>query len=108
VMIVNVFHAGDGNLHPNLCYDRTDLALAERVFAAGREIIQVCVAAGGSISGEHGIGTDKLEFMPLIFDQATLDLMCDVRGVFDPDGRANPGKVIPVRACREWRAGGFR
>jgi len=108
VMIVNVFHAGDGNLHPNLCYDRSDHALTERVFAASREIIQVCVAAGGSISGEHGIGTDKLEFMPLIFDQTTLDLMCDVRGVFDPDGRANPGKVVPVRACREWRAGGVR
>jgi glycolate oxidase subunit GlcD len=107
VMIVNVFHAGDGNLHPNLCYDRSDEALAERVFAASREIIEACVAAGGSISGEHGIGIDKMEFMPLIFDQATLDLMCDVRGVFDPSGRSNPGKVIPVRACREWRAGGF-
>jgi glycolate oxidase subunit GlcD len=106
VQVVNVFHAGDGNLHPNICYDRRDPDLAARVHAASREIVEACVAAGGSITGEHGVGTDKLEFMPLIFDDSTLSAMCDVRRVFDPEDRANPGKVVPLRACREWRAGG--
>jgi glycolate oxidase len=54
------------------------------------------------------VGSDKLEYMPLLFDDTTLTAMCDVRQVFDPDGRANPGKVVPVRSCREWRAGGAR
>lgn len=106
VTVVNVFHAGDGNLHPNICYDRADPALVERVRRASREIMEACVAAGGSITGEHGVGSDKLEYMPLIFDEGTLAAMCEVRRAFDPDGRANPGKVVPVRACREWRAGG--
>ena len=106
VMVVNVFHAGDGNLHPNICYDRNDAALAERVGLASREIMAACIAAGGSITGEHGVGSDKLEYMPLLFDATTLETMCDVRRVFDPHGLANPGKVIPVRSCREWRAGG--
>jgi FAD/FMN-containing dehydrogenase len=61
-----------------------------------------CVAAGGSITGEHGVGSDKLEYMPLIFDRESLGAMCDVRRVFDPDQRANPGKVLPIHACREW------
>jgi len=108
VEVVNVFHAGDGNLHPNICYDRRDPDLVRRVRAASRAIMAACVAAGGSITGEHGVGSDKLEFMELIFDPTTLSAMCDVRRVFDPTGCANPGKVIPVRACREWRAGGVR
>jgi glycolate oxidase subunit GlcD len=107
VMVVNVFHAGDGNLHPNICYDRSDAALVERVRHASRAIMEACIAAGGSITGEHGVGTDKLEYMPMLFDETTLGAMCDVRRVFDPDGRANPGKVIPVHSCREWRAGGI-
>ncbi len=106
VTVVNVFHAGDGNLHPNICYDGRDEALVARVRTAGREIMLACVEAGGSITGEHGVGSDKLEYMPMIFDDATLSLMCDVRDAFDPSGRSNPGKVIPIRACREWRAGG--
>jgi glycolate oxidase subunit GlcD len=106
VTVVNVFHAGDGNLHPNICYDRHNPALVERVGHVSREIIAACVAAGGSITGEHGVGIDKMEFMPLQFDATTLAAMCDVRRAFDPDGQANPGKVIPVRSCREWRAGG--
>jgi glycolate oxidase subunit GlcD len=106
VTVVNVFHAGDGNLHPNICYDRSDTALVERVEHVSREIIEACVAAGGSITGEHGVGTDKMRYMPLMFDEATMDLMCDVRRAFDRDGRANPGKVVPVRSCREWRGGG--
>ncbi len=104
--ICNVFHAGDGNLHPNICYDGRDAELTERVRAASREIMQACVDAGGSITGEHGVGSDKLDFMPWIFDATSLRMMCDVRRVFDPAGRANPNKVVPVFACREWRAGG--
>ena len=107
VTVVNVFHAGDGNLHPNICYDRRDAALVARVQRASRAIMETCVAAGGTITGEHGVGSDKIDFMPLIFDPATLSAMCDVRRVFDPEGRANPGKVIPLRSCREWRAGGI-
>jgi len=106
LMICNVFHAGDGNLHPNICFDGRDAAQAARVARASRAIMAACVAAGGTITGEHGVGSDKLDFMPLIFPPATLELMCAVRGVFDPEGRANPGKVVPVRHCREWRAGG--
>jgi len=106
LMICNVFHAGDGNLHPNICFDGRDAALTARVAQASREIMTACIAAGGTITGEHGVGRDKLEFMDLLFPPETLRMMCDVRGVFDPGGRANPGKVVPVHRCREWRAGG--
>jgi glycolate oxidase subunit GlcD len=104
--ICNVFHAGDGNLHPNICYDRRDADLTRRVHAASREIMATCIAAGGSITGEHGVGSDKLEYMPHLFDPPTLAAMCDVRQAFDPHRRANPGKVVPTRYCREWRDGG--
>jgi glycolate oxidase subunit GlcD len=104
LLISNVFHAGDGNLHPNISFDRHDPALAERVQAACREIMAACVAAGGSITGEHGVGSDKIDYMPLIFDPETLAAMRAVRRAFDPAERANPGKVVPVHACREWRA----
>jgi FAD/FMN-containing dehydrogenase len=103
--ISNVFHAGDGNLHPNISFDRRDAALLARVHAANRDIMAACLAAGGSITGEHGVGSDKLEYMPDAFDAETLGAMRAVRRVFDPDERANPGKVIPLRACREWRRG---
>jgi FAD/FMN-containing dehydrogenase len=106
LMICNVFHAGDGNLHPNICFDARDPDQVVRVAAASRAIMEACVAAGGTITGEHGVGSDKLAYMPLIFSDETLRMMCDVRQVFDPDRRANPGKVVPVRSCREWRAGG--
>jgi glycolate oxidase subunit GlcD len=102
--ISNVFHAGDGNLHPNISFDRRDPALAARVREASREIMAVCVAAGGSITGEHGVGNDKMDYMPWIFDAETLGAMQAVRRVFDPDERCNPGKMLPERACREWRA----
>ena len=102
LLVSNVFHAGDGNLHPNLSVDHRDRDLAERVHRASREIMGICVAAGGSITGEHGVGSDKLEYMSLIFDQETLSAMCAVRRVFDPEERANPRKVVPVHYCREW------
>lgn len=103
LIVANVFHAGDGNLHPNICYDSRDAELTARVQQASKEIMAACVAAGGSITGEHGVGSDKLDYMPMIFDPESLAAMCDVRRVFDPDQRANPGKVVPLHACREWR-----
>jgi glycolate oxidase subunit GlcD len=104
VQVCNVFHAGDGNLHPNIPYDATDPVAARRVHAAMREIMERCIAAGGTITGEHGIGIDKLPYMEALFTPGTLDAMCTLRDVFDPLRRANPGKVVPVRACREWHA----
>jgi len=105
VTVGNVFHAGDGNLHPNIPFDRRDPDERARVEHAAAEIMAVCVAAGGTITGEHGVGMDKLRYMGDLFDATTLGAMRDARRVFDPDERANPGKVIPVRSCREWRAG---
>jgi FAD/FMN-containing dehydrogenase len=101
-MVCNVFHAGDGNLHPNIPYNANDPDETARVESAMRRVMRACVAAGGSVTGEHGIGLDKLEYMPLIFSEATMSSMCRVREVFDPDRRANPGKVVPVHSCREW------
>ena len=102
--ISNVFHAGDGNLHPNISFDRRDPDMAHRVHVACREIMAACVDAGGSITGEHGVGSDKIDYMPWIFDADTLAAMRAVRRAFDPAERANPGKVVPLHACREWRA----
>ncbi|HEU4699588.1 MAG TPA: FAD-linked oxidase C-terminal domain-containing protein [Gemmatimonadales bacterium] len=106
LLISNVFHAGDGNLHPNISFDRRDAAMVARVKAASRAIMAACVEAGGTITGEHGVGNDKMDYMPWIFDAETLGAMRAVRRAFDPDERANPGKVLPLHACREWRAGG--
>jgi len=102
ITVCNVFHAGDGNLHPNIGYDANDPDEHERVQVAMREIMAACVAAGGTITGEHGIGLDKLDYMSLIFSNDSLAAMCRLREVFDPDRRANPGKVVPVHSCREW------
>ena len=102
ITVCNVFHAGDGNLHPNIGYDANDPDEQARVHAAMREIMAACVAAGGTITGEHGIGLDKLDYMSLIFSDESLAAMCRLREVFDPDRRANPGKVVPVHSCREW------
>src|ERR1051326_5242078 len=102
LVVSNVFHAGDGNLHPNISFDATDDGMKERVERASAEIMGACIAAGGTITGEHGIGIDKLRYMPLIFDAESLGAMQAVRRVFDPEERVNPGKVIPVHACREW------
>jgi FAD/FMN-containing dehydrogenase len=102
VKVCNVFHAGDGNLHPNIGYDAHDPDESARVHATMREIMQACIDAGGSITGEHGVGMDKLAYMDRLFTADTLQAMCDVRSVFDPARRANPGKVVPVHSCREW------
>ena len=103
IMVCNVFHAGDGNLHPNVGYDATDAEETERVERAMAEIMEVCIAAGGSITGEHGVGLDKLGYMEAIFTPASLAAMCRLREAFDPDRRSNPGKVVPTHTCREWR-----
>ncbi len=102
VLVCNVFHAGDGNLHPNIPYDASDAGMTARVEAAMSAIMHVCIAVGGTITGEHGVGLDKLPYMPLLFDEDTLDAMCRLRSVWDPERRSNPGKVVPVRSCREW------
>jgi len=108
LVVSNVFHAGDGNLHPNISFDATDVDLKERVETASAEIMQACIDAGGTITGEHGIGVDKLRYMPLIFDGDALSAMRAVRRVFDPLEMVNPGKVVPVHACREWIQGRTR
>jgi glycolate oxidase subunit GlcD len=108
LVVSNVFHAGDGNLHPNISFDATDVDLKERVETASAEIMQACIDAGGTITGEHGIGIDKLRYMPLIFDGDALSAMRAVRRVFDPLEQVNPGKVVPVHACREWIQGRTR
>ncbi len=102
VRVCNVFHAGDGNLHPNIAYNASDPDESQRVHAAMREIMTACVKAGGTITGEHGVGLDKLPYMELIFSPDSLAVMCALRAVFDPDGRSNPGKAVPMHACREW------
>jgi glycolate oxidase subunit GlcD len=93
--IANVFHAGDGNLHPNILYDRRDEELTARVERAAGEIMKICVDAGGTITGEHGVGLDKRDYVRLIAGPAELAAMTAVRDAYDPDGRWNPGKVLP-------------
>jgi glycolate oxidase len=95
LIVMNVFHAGDGNLHPLLVFDKREPGVLERVHAAGDEIVRVSVAAGGVLSGEHGIGLEKRELMPLLFTPVDLDLQARLRDAFDPDGVANPHKVLP-------------
>jgi glycolate oxidase subunit GlcD len=98
----NVFHAGDGNLHPNISFDRRDADERARVVAAGEEILRVCVEAGGVISGEHGIGTEKSAYLPILFSDADLAAMCRLRAAFDPESTCNPGKIFPTtRFCME-------
>ena len=94
--IANVFHAGDGNLHPNILFDRQDADELERVEAASKAIMTLCVDAGGTITGEHGVGVDKRRYMPLVHDDTELAMLEAVKGCFDPDGRFNPGKVLPT------------
>ena len=106
IRLSTVFHAGDGNLHPNLNFDGRDPDEVARVHAASKEIMELCVNAGGSISGEHGVGVDKIGYMPMIFDEASLATMLGVKQVFNPDGLCNPGKAVPAaRMCREHKKG---
>lgn len=100
--IANVFHAGDGNLHPLICYDERIAGDADRAAAVAAEILGYCIEAGGSLTGEHGIGVDKSESMPKMFTPDDLAVMQRIRGAFDPRGLCNPGKVFPTpRLCGE-------
>jgi glycolate oxidase len=98
----NVFHAGDGNLHPLVCYDAAVDGEATRALELASRILDLCLAAGGSITGEHGVGHDKVCSMPKMFSGAALTVMDRVRAAFDPDGICNPGKLLPTpRLCGE-------
>ena len=100
--VANVFHAGDGNLHPLVCYDAAVAGEPERAEELAGEIVRACVDAGGSITGEHGVGVDKKHLMPAMFGEADLDAFQRLRCAFDPDGLANPGKLMPTpRLCGE-------
>jgi glycolate oxidase len=102
MQIANVFHAGDGNLHPLVCYDGRMPGEAERAEELAGRIVKACVDAGGSITGEHGVGIDKKHYMPSMFSEPDLDAFQRLRCAFDPDGLANPGKVMPTpRLCGE-------
>jgi len=96
--IANLFHAGDGNLHPMILFDVREAGILERVMAAGVEILTRCVEAGGTITGEHGVGLEKQSFMPLIFSPADLGVMARVREAIDPAGNFNPSKILPSPA----------
>jgi glycolate oxidase len=102
VRVANVFHAGDGNLHPLVLFDDAVPGEAERAEEVSRAILDLCIEHGGSITGEHGVGSDKAKYMPRMFSEADLDTMQLVRCAFDPAGLANPGKVFPTpRLCGE-------
>jgi glycolate oxidase subunit GlcD len=100
--LANVFHAGDGNLHPNICFDKRDADELARVIRAGEEILEACVAVGGVITGEHGVGVEKRDYIHLVFSENDLEPMYRLREAFNPDGVCNPGKIIPTtRFCVE-------
>jgi glycolate oxidase len=100
--IGNVFHAGDGNLHPLICYDESVPGQAAHAETVAAEILQYCIEAGGAITGEHGVGVDKKAYMPKMFAETDLDAMQLLRCAFDPTGICNPGKVFPTpRLCGE-------
>jgi glycolate oxidase subunit GlcD len=102
IRIANILHAGDGNLHPNISFDRRDPEQLRTVRALGEAILRICIDAGGVLSGEHGIGLEKRDYMCLMFSEADLAPMHWVHDAFDPDDRCNPGKQIPApRACAE-------
>jgi len=102
--IGNIFHAGDGNLHPILLFDPRDKQQFERALQAAAEIIRYCVEVGGALTGEHGVGMEKSELMPLLFSDADFDLMRRVHDAFNPDSALNPGKIFPLsKGCGEIR-----
>jgi FAD/FMN-containing dehydrogenase len=105
LLITNVFHAGDGNLHPIICYDDRVPGELERAKQVNEELLRACLALGGTVTGEHGVGLDKAGNLPLQFGEADLNFMARLRRVFDPDTIMNPGKLLPDHpACGE----GFR
>ncbi len=106
VLIANVFHAGDGNLHPNILFDIRREGELDRVIAAGEAILRACVDVGGSLTGEHGIGLEKKAYMPWLFSATDLEAMAEVKRAFDPENRFNPAKLFPTPvACGEVHRG---
>jgi glycolate oxidase len=102
--IANVFHAGDGNLHPNILFDMRTPGELDRVIEAGAATLRACIELGGSITGEHGVGIEKKAYIGLLFNEADLECMSRVRRAFDPDGRFNPAKLFPTPiSCGEVR-----
>ena len=101
LLVCNVFHAGDGNLHPIILFDERDPKQVENALACNSEIMRAVIEMGGALSGEHGIGLEKLEFMPLVYNEDDLEGMRRVRDVFDPKRLSNPGKAVPSRRCWE-------
>src|SRR5262245_58507846 len=100
--IANVFHAGDGNIHPILLFDERDAEQVKRVLLASHEILEECIHCGGSVTGEHGIGVEKIDFMPKLFSPEDLHMMLRLRAAFNPDGRCSPAKMFPTAgACIE-------
>lgn len=93
--IGNFFHAGDGNIHPTILFDRRDEDARHRAHQAAHEILMACIAAGGTVSGEHGIGTEKQDYLSQLYNQDDLQAMADLKACFNPDGRLNPGKIFP-------------
>jgi len=101
--IPNVFHAGDGNIHPLILYDEREPAQVKRALQAGHDILDKCIELGGSVTGEHGIGAEKIDFMAKQFSKDDLDAMQQLRRVFDPDKRCNPHKMFPgAKRCAEF------
>lgn len=104
LLISNIFHAGDGNMHPIILFNKRKPGELEKAIRAGEEILEHCVSVGGSITGEHGVGIEKLNLMKVQFSAESIDLMARLKRVFDPEGRLNPGKLYPsVKGCMEIR-----
>lgn len=102
IAICNVFHAGDGNIHPILLFDERDADQVKRVLQASHEILECCIQMGGSVTGEHGIGVEKINLMPQLFNEADLEMMARLRLAFNPQGRCSPKKMLPTAgACVE-------
>jgi glycolate oxidase len=107
--ICNVFHAGDGNIHPILLFDERDADQVKRVLGASHEILEECIRVGGSVTGEHGIGVEKIDFMPKLFSPEDLNMMLRLRAAFNPDNRCSPAKIFPTAgACIEPSKAGRR
>jgi glycolate oxidase len=107
--IANVFHAGDGNIHPIVLFDERDPEQVKRVLAASHEILEECIRTGGSVTGEHGIGVEKIDFMPKLFTPEDLNMMLQLRSAFNPENRCSPAKIFPTAgACIEPSKAGRR
>jgi glycolate oxidase len=107
--IANVFHAGDGNIHPIILFDERDPDQVRRVLQASHEILEECLRAGGSVTGEHGIGVEKIDFMPKLFTPEDLGMMLRLRSAFNPENRCSPAKMFPTSgACIEPSKAGRR